>query len=268
MSRYDGLIIPRSYSEYINKTDAATLLQALQQSGVMDAAPTANSKHPAKSGGIYTALIKKMNNDPTSDFTDCNSAPIGFACGNNKANAPNNTTQHVYLLTLKINNDPNYQQQVCCIINDNSLYRRVRSNGTWGLWYEIINKQETLKLMANKSFGENTNITNGYYTKLTVVINNPYSTTAIAMAARGSGFCIAGISAGDNGKATVVGYLKNPGTYTTNFYYKQISPTTAELYWKTTAYANCTNWQVLTNADHTTITVGQVENLPEGVTQL
>ncbi len=29
MSRYDGLIIPRSYSEYINKTDAATLSQAL-----------------------------------------------------------------------------------------------------------------------------------------------------------------------------------------------------------------------------------------------
>ena len=54
MSRYDGLIIPRSYSEYINKTDAATLSQALQLSGVMDAAPTANSNHPIKSGGVYT----------------------------------------------------------------------------------------------------------------------------------------------------------------------------------------------------------------------
>jgi hypothetical protein len=56
MSRYDGLIIPRSYSEYINKTDAATLLQALQLSGVMDNAPTANSNHPTKSSGVYTAL--------------------------------------------------------------------------------------------------------------------------------------------------------------------------------------------------------------------
>ena len=56
MSRYDGLIIPRSYSEYINKTDAATLLQALQLSGVMDNAPIANSNHPAKSGGVYTAI--------------------------------------------------------------------------------------------------------------------------------------------------------------------------------------------------------------------
>jgi len=56
MSRYDGLIIPRSYSEYINKTDAATLLQALQQSGVMDAAPTAGSNHPVKSSGVNAAL--------------------------------------------------------------------------------------------------------------------------------------------------------------------------------------------------------------------
>ena len=58
MSRYDGLIIPRSYSEYINKTDAATLQQALQQSGVMDAAPTAGSNHPVKSGGVKTELEK------------------------------------------------------------------------------------------------------------------------------------------------------------------------------------------------------------------
>jgi len=72
MARYDGLIIPRSYSEYINKTDAATLLQALQLSGVMDNAPTANSNHPTKSGGVYTALAGKQptltfDNVPTED---------------------------------------------------------------------------------------------------------------------------------------------------------------------------------------------------------
>ena len=59
MSRYDGLIIPRSYSEYINKTDAATLSQALQLPGVMDSAPTACSVHPVKSGGIYAAIEAK-----------------------------------------------------------------------------------------------------------------------------------------------------------------------------------------------------------------
>lgn len=58
MSRYDGLIIPRSYSEYINKTDAATLLQALQLSGVMDSAPTANINKPIKSSGVYNSLKK------------------------------------------------------------------------------------------------------------------------------------------------------------------------------------------------------------------
>lgn len=56
MSKYDGLIIPRSYSEYINKTDAATLSQALALPGVMDAAPTPGSTKPAQSGGIYTAI--------------------------------------------------------------------------------------------------------------------------------------------------------------------------------------------------------------------
>ena len=58
MSRYDGLIIPRSYSEYINKTDAATFQQALQLSGVMDNVPTAGSNNPVKSGGVKTELEK------------------------------------------------------------------------------------------------------------------------------------------------------------------------------------------------------------------
>ena len=65
MSRYDGLIIPRSYSEYINKTDAATLSQALQLPSVMDSTPTENSNRPVKSGGIYTALAGKQ---PTLTF--------------------------------------------------------------------------------------------------------------------------------------------------------------------------------------------------------
>ena len=65
MNRYDGLIIPRSYSEYINKTDAATLSQALQLPNVMDSTPTENSNRPVKSGGIYTALAGKQ---PTLTF--------------------------------------------------------------------------------------------------------------------------------------------------------------------------------------------------------
>ena len=78
MSRYDGLIIPRSYSEYINKTDAATLLQALQLSGVMDAAPTAGSNHPAKSGGLYNAILEKLNkNNVATEYVNTNIYSVG-----------------------------------------------------------------------------------------------------------------------------------------------------------------------------------------------
>lgn len=56
MSRYDGLIIPRSYSEYINKTDAATLQQALQLSGVLSGAVAAGDNKAVKSSAVATAL--------------------------------------------------------------------------------------------------------------------------------------------------------------------------------------------------------------------
>lgn len=67
MAKYDGLIIPRSYSEYINKTDAATHSQAHQMSGVLDDTPTENSTKAVKSGGVYTALAGKQ---PTLTFDD------------------------------------------------------------------------------------------------------------------------------------------------------------------------------------------------------
>ena len=56
MSRYDRLIIPRSYSEYINKTDAATLQQALQLSGVLSEAVAAGDNKAVKSSAVATAL--------------------------------------------------------------------------------------------------------------------------------------------------------------------------------------------------------------------
>lgn len=61
MGRVDGLIIPRSYSEYINKTDSATLQQALQLGGVLDSAPTEDSVKAVKSGGVFDALAGLEN---------------------------------------------------------------------------------------------------------------------------------------------------------------------------------------------------------------
>ena len=59
MSRYDGLIIPRSYSEYINKTDAATLQQALQLSGVLSGAVAAGDNKAVKSSAVNAILKNK-----------------------------------------------------------------------------------------------------------------------------------------------------------------------------------------------------------------
>ena len=64
MSKYDGLIIPRGYNDYISKTDAATLLNALQLSGVMSNSPTKDSSLPVKSGGVWNAIHVILHNIP------------------------------------------------------------------------------------------------------------------------------------------------------------------------------------------------------------
>lgn len=56
MARYDGLIIPRSYNDYINKSSVIDVQEALQLTGVMDDTPTAGSNKPVKSGGVYSAI--------------------------------------------------------------------------------------------------------------------------------------------------------------------------------------------------------------------
>ena len=57
MSRYDGLIIPRSYSEYLNKTDSATLSQMLQHlTGLWSHAVSAGDNKPVTSDAVYEAF--------------------------------------------------------------------------------------------------------------------------------------------------------------------------------------------------------------------
>ena len=73
MSRYDGLIIPRSYSEYINKTDAATLSQALQLSGVLSGAVAAGDNKAVTSNAVNVALasydVRTVYTGNASDYT-------------------------------------------------------------------------------------------------------------------------------------------------------------------------------------------------------
>lgn len=60
MSKYDGLIIPRSYSEYINKTDAATLQQALQLSGVLSGTVAEGDNKAVKSNAVAVAITNAI----------------------------------------------------------------------------------------------------------------------------------------------------------------------------------------------------------------
>ena len=90
MSRYDGLIIPRSYSEYINKTDAATLQQALQLSGVLSGAVAAGDNKAVTSNAVNNALANYINDKylknitPPNEFTREISFPLkstNWFCG-------------------------------------------------------------------------------------------------------------------------------------------------------------------------------------------
>ena len=73
MSRYDGLIIPRSYSEYINKTDAATLQQALQLSGVLSGAVAAGDNKAVTSNAVNGVLKNYINENYCKNITPNNS---------------------------------------------------------------------------------------------------------------------------------------------------------------------------------------------------
>ena len=89
MSRYDGLIIPRSYSEYINKTDAATLQQALQLSGVLSAIVAADDNKAVKSSAVNEALTNYINKTDAATLQQALQLPGvlsgAVAAGDNKA---------------------------------------------------------------------------------------------------------------------------------------------------------------------------------------
>ena len=153
MSRYDGLIIPRSYSEYINKTDAATLLQSLQLSGVMDNAPTAGSNHPVKSSGVATAI--NQYNYPTIKETNANNctAAINTIRAYELPTTASNIPSSSYVWNIiAIHNDRNSAHRLTQIAQGQTgqntvLYIRVASSTTgevwtWGNWEKVITKND------------------------------------------------------------------------------------------------------------------------------
>ncbi len=83
MSRYDGLIIPRSYSEYLNKTDSATLSQMLQHlTGLWSHAVSAGDNKPVTSDAVYEALTDAATIQQALQLPDVLSGAV--AAGDNK----------------------------------------------------------------------------------------------------------------------------------------------------------------------------------------
>ena len=92
MSRYDGLIIPRSYNEYINKTDAATLQQALQLPGVLSGTVAAGDNKAVTSDAVNSALYEVPKKTKTLPYPYDN---FGSKVKSYWATIPNESSQFV-----------------------------------------------------------------------------------------------------------------------------------------------------------------------------
>ena len=150
MSRYDGLIIPRSYSEYINKTDAATLQQALQLPGVLSGAVAA---------GDNKAVTSNAVNDALDNYTVDGSSP---------------TFQDVIIngnLNLNVTHTDTY---INMTDKSEKVYFLVVWNDTTNCCY-LVNKKNTFKITLTKLFGDAYVSTNNYnvWFNVTAGTSNP-----------------------------------------------------------------------------------------------
>ena len=146
MSRYDGLIIPRSYSEYINKTDAATLQQALQLSGVLSEAVAAGDNKAVKSSAVNKTLesyaqgkqILLPEGANLNDYTDRGEyLAITDAIANSIQNRPNQASV-IYGFSMSVHNSGNgtINQIVFALFG---IYARKSNGANWSNWITVIN---------------------------------------------------------------------------------------------------------------------------------
>lgn len=148
MSRYDGLIIPRSYSEYINKTDAATLQQALQLSGVLSGAVAAGDNKAVTSNAVNGALANYVMKESSPTFQDV------------KING-----------TLNLNT-VHTDDYVVVSNKENKVYFLVVWNNTTSCGY-LVNKKAFNKITLKKLFGDAYVSTNNYNIWFNVEIGTP-----------------------------------------------------------------------------------------------
>ena len=145
MSRYDGLIIPRSYSEYINKTDAATLQQALQLPGVLSGAVAAGDNKAVKSSAVNNTLAsyaqgKQILLPNGADLNNYKDRGEYLASNDTIAdsiqNRPNQTDK-IFGFSMSVHNSGNgtVNQIVFCLAG---IYSRRLKMSTWSAWETVI----------------------------------------------------------------------------------------------------------------------------------
>ena len=151
MSRYDGLIIPRSYSEYINKTDAATLQQALQLSGVLSGAVAAGDNKAVTSNAVKTALKKYNYENATAlqssdDFNNIKSEGYYYCNGNimpsNYPSVSNLKNLYNFILHVYPQGNTGRIVQEFTTINGCRQYIRFYNNISWSEWGKITTDKD------------------------------------------------------------------------------------------------------------------------------
>lgn len=172
MSRYDGLIIPRSYSEYINKTDAATLQQALQLSGVLSGAVAAGDNKAVKSSAVNAALAnyEKITEYDGNISVDANTLiqqgiyRFNASYTGTATNLP--TWQKTGGAILEVQNIGTYcTQRFIPYGDDTNVYIRKKSYGNgapnykWTEWVKEVTETDLDQEMFYKSYGYNNGLT-------------------------------------------------------------------------------------------------------------
>lgn len=165
----EGLIIPRSYNAYINKTDAVGVLNALQLPNVMDSTPTAGSNKPVTSSGIKAALAGKQDaltfdNAPTSESDNpAKSGGIKSAIDNAKEWATTayfGTTTDTGIIDITIDGLTALRQGmkidvICPQINDVSANGlQLRINNTLSAEIKVLKNNSLQSIVSHTGYWE------------------------------------------------------------------------------------------------------------------
>lgn len=159
MSRYDGLIIPRSYNEYINKTDPVAMSQALQLNNVLAQEVAAGNNKAVTSNAVNGALTNYQKfidvgiNQKTIETLyaeQANQTVVNYWGQFTDSGASYSTG---YVTINKTSNA--YGNAI--FISDAGQFYRALLNGVWQDWQQLALKSDLANYIKKKDFlGSNT----------------------------------------------------------------------------------------------------------------